>query len=271
MMDLIGHSTRPTVWGAVAAVALGAASVAVAQPTSTELFEAHVEAVDGDNIRAEHDNRVTYGEFMPPDGSGPVLFTIWQQREDQLRYSLENPGLIGGLTRGFDGETGWEVSGAGLRMIETDSEEYSELVFGSEFDGENAWETLYTEHEYVGERTFRGQAVHEISATSKTGREFDIFFSVETGIIVGKSSTRNGGSIVFTFEDYTDFGGILVPTVQRQIDQSGETVVRFRHIRYNVDEADMPQFTTPEIVASESDSGLGLMPETGGDSDDNGG
>jgi zinc protease len=130
---------------------------------------------------------------------------------------------IGEIASGFDGETAWELNpmqgprvltGKELDAVRDDAD-MGVLVYAP-----SAYKSLET----VGAEEFEGQKAYKVRVVRASGRESHEFFSVESGLLIGRVDRREShmGTMAFTavYADYKDFGGVKFPTrTVQKVDQ----------------------------------------------------
>jgi len=208
------------------------------------------EAVGGEAAIRSHTARTIRAVFEIPAQNMRGEMTIWAAAPDRLRTVLSVPGL-GEIERGFDGRIGWSIDQAiGPKLL--DGRELDELRHSADFYDDLHDPDAFASIELLGRVSFGGEECYEVKLVRPTGFEYTEYFSVKTGLIVGvrTSTATQMGSIPVTtfFEDYREFGGVLVPTVTRMRMLGLEQVITVQSIDFG--EIDPGTFELPPAIAA---------------------
>lgn len=169
--------------------------------------------------------------------SGPdlVLATITTQQ-------------AGVIERGFDGKVGWEKKATGLRDLA--SEETFYLRRYPDIYRDIKLKDQFTRLTFGGKPKVDGRDAYLIRATNASGKRELLFFDVETGFLVRRttSTTTPVGTIPeqVDFADYREVDGLRLPFTIRvsAIDSNYSVVRKFTEIKLNVP-IDQKRFNKP--------------------------
>jgi len=99
-------------------------------------------------------------------------------------------------------------------------------------------------------RLFNGRACYHLKGINNWGRVNEHFYDTETGLLVGyafNTAWRGGhGDATTTFEDYRDFGGVLMPVKTTTRDGDSLSVFMITSVTY--DDVSDSVFELPEAV-----------------------
>lgn len=103
--------------------------------------------------------------------------------------------------------------------------------------------------------TIEGKSCYHLQFKEENGTTSDRYFDVESGLLVSTISNEHetGGSrVTRQYADYKDFDGILMPTKQTIISDSGTDAWTLKKLEHEID-LDMEQFHVPGVAQVEID------------------
>jgi hypothetical protein len=198
---------------AAAILPLAAGSARAQQlPPAREIVERYVEAIGGREAVSRPSQRHTVIE-MSAMGMTMTMET-WQARPNLMLTRTQMPG-VGPTTTGYDGRTAWSVDPMqGARLL-VDAELQQTLLM-ADFDAQTDLEKSYPTMETLGQRQVEGQACWNVKMVHVGGVESQNCFDVQTGLLIGTTSTAEGPmgpiSVEQVLADYQDFDGVKMPT-----------------------------------------------------------
>jgi hypothetical protein len=164
---------------------------------------------------------------------------------------LQKSTLPGGKVElsGYDGETAWDLDAGGkvtihegdeIKTIARDADMYYHLHVM------NYFRTM----EVVDVKEFNGRPCYHLKGVNNWGRTNEQFYDKENGLLLGyafNTAWRGGkGDATETFEDYKDFGGVLMPVKDTSRDGDDLSIFTITSVTYdNVGDA---VFRLPEAV-----------------------
>jgi len=215
-------------------------------PTADQVLEKYYQALGGTAAIDKLQSRVMKGTItslaglelgyeLTQSGSEFVLATITTQQ-------------AGVVQRGFDGNRGWEKNAREIRDLGTDEifylRRYPDLYRDIKLKGQ------FTRITFGGKPKIDGRDVYVLRATNSSGKRESLFFDVETGLLVRRttSTTTPVGTIPeqIDFADYRSVDGIMMPFTIRvsAIDSDYSVVRKFTEIKVNVS-VDPKKFNKP--------------------------
>jgi len=236
------------VWAACSgAIVSRAAAQDTGLPAAKDLVDRHVKAVHADKLINEGSMR-TISEFtMGSLGTaGEIVAAGAAPARVALHMTL--PGL-GEISSGYNGEVGWSMNPMeGPRLLSGPelAQARDEADFDSNLRGPSVVDSMRTL-----ERTeVDGHDCWKVRLVWKSGRETFDCYDVDSGYLVATMLTTQTamGSIeaVITFDDYTDYDGIMLPRTTRQRAFGQEMTVRLKSVEFgNVADS---VFALPEAV-----------------------
>jgi photosynthetic reaction center cytochrome c subunit len=219
---------------------------APANPTADQILEKYYQAIGGSAAIDKLKSRVMKGTMVANNGN-ELGYELNQAGPDSVLAILTTP-QAGVIERGFDGTTGWEKSARGIRDLGADETGYL-----------RRYPALYTDIKlkeqfsrisFGGKPKIDGRDVYALRATTTGGKREQLFFDVETGLLVRRttSTTTLIGTIPeqVDFSDYRDVDGLKLPFTIRvsTVDPTYSVVRKFTEIKLNVP-VDPKRFTKP--------------------------
>jgi len=144
----------------------------------------------------------------------------------------------GVFERGFDGTIAWEKSSRGIRDLSAPEVYY--LRRYPDIYKDLKLKEQFTRLTFGGKPKVDGRDVYVIRGTTASGRRETLFFDVETGFLVRRttSMTTPVGTIPeqVDFADYKDVDGLKLPFTIRvsAVDPNYSVVRKFTEIKLNV-------------------------------------
>ena len=251
LLSACGPRTAPT-----------SASKLPKDPTADHLFEHQISLAGGAEAVTSIQNLVSKGA-MERKAEGVVMpITTVQLAPDRMHQTATLQGL-GEFIEAFDGETAWSVNpitgpaikeGAELAQTRRLADIHAVLHYADH----------YPTRTLVGPVDFEGTPCWQVDAVTSDGQARSFFFNRDNGYLRAEKlefiSEMGTLSTVISHLAYERFQGFPVAT--RQVTYLGdiEIVVTTADVRYNVPEADLPDFSPPAAVQALMDE-LNALPE----------
>jgi hypothetical protein len=212
---------------------------------------------------------VVLDRYVQATGGAPALLrhksmTIWSRTENLTNHAnvqtvvyCANGKLLQKTTlpenkeflAGYDGLTAWQIDGSGkvsiahgdvVKTVARDADMYYHLHVLKYFRS----------MEVADGREFNGRACYHLKGVNNWGKLNEQFYDKENGLLLGyafNTAWRGGkGDATVTFEDYKEFGGVLLPTKTTSRDGDAVSVDLVESVTFD-DVADSV-FTLPEAV-----------------------
>ena len=204
-------------------------------PTAEQILDKYYQAVGGTEAIEKLKSKVATGTLTTGQGA-EIGYELNQSGSDSVLAVLTTP--QGVFQRALTGTTGWEKSDRGVRDL-TDFEinyirRYSLLY------GDLKLKEQFSRTSFGGKQKIDGRDVYVVRATTTSGKRETLFFDVETGLLVKRTSstTTPVGTIPeqVEFADYKDVQGLKLPFTIRfsAVDPSFSGVRKFTEIKLNV-------------------------------------
>jgi hypothetical protein len=187
-------------------------------PSADSLFERNLEAIGGiEALEAAQSSSAVLRMEIPLAGMSGTI-TMISEGGQRLYVAHSLPGATEGVTV-VNGDMAWSVDSLmGPRIIDGDE------LMGLKMDNDplaaahhGEW---YPVRETVALIEFNGEAAYEVNASTEWGKEDTLYFSVESGLAIGSTTTESTAVgemlITTTILEYADFSGISMPSVVSQ-------------------------------------------------------
>jgi hypothetical protein len=150
---------------------------------------------------------------------------------------------------GYDGTTAWQIDGSGKVSIA-----HGEVVKTVARDADMYYHLhllkYFRSMEVADVREFNGRACYHLKGVNNWGKLNEQFYDKENGLLLGyafNTAWRGGkGDATETFEDYKEFGGVLLPTKTTSRDGDDVSVDLVESVTF--DDVGDSVFTLPGAV-----------------------
>jgi hypothetical protein len=235
-----------TLFAGAGSVLVGA-QAAEKLPSVEEVLERYVTATGGRDALLRHTSMTLHGNGQAPAKNLRVEGVLYTKDGKMLQKST----LPGGKVElsGYDGETAWDLDAGGkvtihegdeIKTIARDADMYYHLHVM------NYFRTM----EVVDVKEFNGRPCYHLKGVNNWGRTNEQFYDKENGLLLGyafNTAWRGGkGDATETFEDYQDFGGVLMPVKDTSRDGDDLSIFTITSVTY--DDVGDAVFRLPEAV-----------------------
>lgn len=220
-----------------------------ALPTAREVLDRFVEVTGAAKLVERSDGIQTTGTFSVPAQGMEGKMVIHAKAPNLLLVRIEIPGF-GEIFQGYDGNVGWTMDPASGPAL-AEEEALAQLK-----DQSNFFSSLYRDEdlqslEFVGKEEFAGNDAYRVAVVNRNGSESTLFFSVESGLLVGIDSVQHTpmGEIAVraTIGEYQEFDGVMMPTRTEQTMMGMQQVMVIESLSFEAIADSV--FALPEAVA----------------------
>lgn len=215
-------------------------------PTAEQILDKYYQALGGAAAIEKLQSRVSKGTLINNAGV-EIGYELNQSGPDSALAVLTTP-QAGVIERGFNGTKGWEKTARGVRDL-TDAE-LSYLRRYSLLYNDIKLRDQFSRVSFGGKQKIDGRDVYALRATTTGGKRETLFFDVETGLLVRRTSatTTPVGTIPeqVDFADYKDVDGMKLPFTVRfsSVEPTYSAVRKYTEIKLNVS-VDPKRFNKP--------------------------
>ncbi len=220
----------------------------VPMPSGAEIRERYVNALGGEAALRTPSSSHAVGLLEIPAQGLTASMEVFASAPNKLYTEMNMPG-VGRITSGFNGAVGWTMNpimgpvlleGANLNQVRQQADFYSVLEP----------EAYIESFEPVGRTQFEGIDCYEVKVVTTWDEEYTEFYEVETGLLRGnvrKQETAMGSvEATAVIDEYSAFGGILVPSRVIQRAMAMETILTVSSVDYDL--VDESLFEIPKEV-----------------------
>lgn len=206
-------------------------------PPADRIVSDYVRAIGGEAAINKLTSLVSKGAMTAIAADGPPSNTpieIRRRAPDKLLI------VTGRTVRGYDGKTAWAKDAVKARpeTRELDGDELADVKRDADFYRYLKMKESYARMGLLGKEKVGGRDAYVIGASGHDGRRERLYFDVERGLLIRRSSIYRTvmGAIpeVIDFDDYRDVGGVKLPFMVRWTRPPFSATSRFTEIRINV-------------------------------------
>ncbi|MBP7747474.1 MAG: hypothetical protein KA383_15265 [Phycisphaerae bacterium] len=205
-------------------------------PKAEEVLDKAVDALGGKAAMDKVHNRVSKGAFEVPLQGMKGAVTMYEAAPNKTYTIIELPN-IGKMESGTDGETFWEISPQGARILE--GEEKAMKARESEFHFLLNWKKLYKSAECTGVADVADHPAFKIVLTPTTGDPQTYYFDRKTYLPVRMDvvvkSQMGAVPVEVLITDYKAVNGVQIPHKITQRMMGMEQFVKIDSVECNVD------------------------------------
>ncbi|MDX1383842.1 MAG: hypothetical protein R3190_09390 [Thermoanaerobaculia bacterium] len=211
----------------VLATAPLAAQDAADLPAAGDVLSRYIEALGGEDAIRALDNLTWKAKLEMPGMGIEAEMTMKLQAPNRFHVEMSSPAM-GSMAQGYDGEVAWMDSQmTGPMLLEGDQLEALKLQ--GDFYADLNYAVHYPVLETVAVEEFDGQKCYRLHGETPSGRESELYFSVDTGLLAGIEGDQATpmGDVFVTIKlgGYEEFGGRLFATEQRQEVMGAEQIM----------------------------------------------
>ena len=203
-------------------------------PTLDTVLAKYVAAIGGREAQRKITSRVSKGRLDVPGVSFGGKLEVYAKAPNKS-LTIMNAEPAGLIKEGFDGRTSWSVTSNGL---DVDNNVNRAAVIDADFYREIRLAELYSRIKLVGKVKEGFRQVYLVEAVPQGGAPENLYFDVESGLLVRRDVTRNTPNssvrVEIYFSDWRDVDGVKLPFKITQILPKMRFVITFDDIRQNV-------------------------------------
>jgi len=218
-------------------------------PTANEVLERYVEVTGGRDALLRHKSMTVHGRLEVPSRNLEREGVLYTKDGKMLQKILSPDGKEN--ASGYDGQTAWDLGPDGKAVIH-EGDEVKTVARDADMYYHLQVLKYFKSMEVIDVKEFNGRACYHLKGINNWGKVNEQFYDKENGLLVGyafNTAWRGGdGDATETFEEYKDFGGVRIPTVNTHGEGGEVSIFRITSVTYD-DVAD-EVFALPEAVKS---------------------
>ena len=215
-------------------------------PSVDYVLDRYVRATGGSDALLRHKSMTIHARYQEPAAKLDVETVSYAKDGKALQLALLPTGKS---SSGYDGHTAWNINSRGEGSI-SEGDEVRSIARDADMYYHLHVMQYFRSMEVVDVRLFNGRACYHLKGINNWGRVNEHFYDTETGLLVGyafNTAWRGGhGDATTTFEDYRDFGGVLMPVKTTTRDGDSLSVFMITSVTY--DDVSDSVFELPEAV-----------------------
>ena len=210
-------------------------------PTVQQVLDRYVQVTGGRDALLRHKSMTMHMK------EGDVELVLYQKDTRAAQKILFPDGKT--MRAGYDGKVAWSIDTAGkvhlpqgdvIKTIARDADMYYHLHVLNYFRSMTV----------VDVKPFNGHPCYHLEGVNNWGRVNEQFYDTASGLLLGyafNTAWRGGhGDATATFEDYTNYGGVLMAATTTSRDGDEVSVDKITSVTY--DDVDDAMFALPEAV-----------------------
>jgi hypothetical protein len=217
--------------------------------TANEVLERYVEVTGGRDALLRHKSMTVHGRLEVPSRNlerEGVLYT----KDGKMLQKIFLPNGKENAS-GYDGQTAWDLGPNGKAVVH-EGDEMKTVARDADMYYHLRVLKYFKSMEVIDVTEFNGRTCYHLKGINNWGKVNEQFYDKENGLLVGyafNTAWRAGdGDATETFEEYKDFGGVRIPTVNTH--REGGEVSIFRIISVTYDDVADEVLALPEAVKS---------------------
>lgn len=215
--------------------------------TVSEVLDRNVRATGGREALLRHKSMTIHGRYQAR-AQNLDLETVTYTKDGKLLLKVSLPNGKEYLT-GYNGHIAWDMDGAGKVTLH-DGDEAKSVARDADMYYHLHVTSYFKSMDVVDIRDFNGRPCYHLKGTTKWDKINEQFYDKENGLLLGyafNTAWRGGnGDATETFEEYKDFGGVLMPVKTTSRDGNDLSVSLITSVTY--DDVDDSVFALPDAV-----------------------
>ena len=216
-------------------------------PATADVLERNVRATGGRDALLRHKSITIHGRYQIP-AQKLDLETVTYTRNGKLLLKVILPNGKEYLS-GYDGQIAWDLGPAGKVTLH-DGDEAKSVARDADMYYHLHVMNYFKSLDVIDIKEFNGRPCYHLKGVNNWGKVNEHFYDKENGLLLGyafNTAWRGGnGDATETFEDYKDFGGVLMPAKTTSRDGNDLSMSLITSVTY--DDVDDSVFALPDAV-----------------------
>jgi hypothetical protein len=216
-------------------------------PTALQVLDRYVRVTGGRDALLRHTSITVHGRLQVPAQKVDVETVSYTKQTRQLEKALLPGGLF--YASGYDGQVAWDMDPTGKVVIHHGDEAKTVARDADMYYHLHVLE-YFKKLDVVGVKAFAGHQCYDLRGINNWNQPNEQFYDASSGLLIGyffNTKWRGGpGDTTATFEDYKDYGGVLMPAKTTGRDATGVSVSLVTSVTY--DDVDDSVFALPAAV-----------------------
>jgi hypothetical protein len=216
-------------------------------PSALQVLDRYVQATGGRDALLRYKSTTIHQRFQVPAQKLDVEAVSYSKGLKTLQKTFLPGGKVD--LSGYDGKVAWDVGPDGkvtlyhgdiVKTIARDADMYYHLHVLDYFK----------QLDVVGVKEFAGHQCYDLKGVNNWNQPNEQFYDTSSGLLIGyhfNTKWRGGpGDTTATFEDYKNFGGVLIPVKTIGRDATGVSISLVTSVTY--DDVGDSIFVLPDAV-----------------------
>jgi len=216
-------------------------------PTVSQVLNRYVEATGGREALLRHASMTMHGHMQAQGQKADVEMVSYSKGTKQVQRTILPDGKV--YVTGYDGQVAWDVDPAGKVVIHH-GDEVKTIARDADMYYHLHVLDYFKKLEVVGVKEFQGHQCYDLKGVNNWNQPNEQFYDKDSGLLIGyffNTKWRGGpGDTTATFDDYKDFGGVLMPAKIIGRDANGVSIGIIDSVTY--DDVDDSVFVLPDAV-----------------------
>ena len=216
-------------------------------PATADVLERNIRATGGRDALLRHKSITIHGRYQIP-AQNLDLETVTYTRNGKLLLKVILPNGKEYLS-GYDGQIAWDLDPAGKVTLH-DGDEARSVARDADMYYHLHVMNYFKSLDVIDIKEFNGRPCYHLKGVNNWGKVNEHFYDKENGLLLGyafNTAWRGGnGDATETFEDYKDFGGVLMPAKTTSRDGNDLSMSLITSVTY--DDVDDSVFALPDAV-----------------------
>jgi hypothetical protein len=216
-------------------------------PTAAEILDRYVTATGGRDALLRHKSITMHGRYQEPANHLDVETVSYSKGGKSLQKAFMPGGKI--YQSGYDGQVAWDIDPTGKIIIH-----HGDVVKTIARDADMYYHLHVLDYfkklDVVGVTQFAGHQCYALNGVNNWNQPNEQFYDKESGLLIGylfNTKWRGGpGETTAVFENYRNFGGVLMPVKTTGRDANGVSIGLVTSVTY--DDVDDSVFALPDAV-----------------------
>jgi hypothetical protein len=215
-------------------------------PSAQHVLDRFVQVTGGRDAWLRHKSITIHGRYRVPARNLDVETVSYTKGGKVLQIARL---AAGNSLSGYDGHTAWDLDADGKVSIH-DGDEVKSIARDADMYYHLHVKDYFHTMEVIDVQEFNGHPCYHLKGVNNWGKVNEQFYDRQSGLLIGyafNTAWRGGnGAATATFDDYRDFGGVLMSA--KTTTRDGDSLSIFSITSVSYDDVDDSTFALPPAV-----------------------
>ena len=216
-------------------------------PTASQVLDRYVAVTGGRDALLRHKSITVHARFQAPAQKLDIETVSYSLGTKSLQKALLPGGQV--YASGYDGQVAWDMDPTGKVVIHH-GDEVKTIARDADMYYHLHVLDYFKKLDVVGVQEFAGHLCYALKGVNNWNQPNEQFYDKDSGLLIGyffNTKWRGGpGDTTATFEDYQDFGGVVMPAKTTGRDATGVSISLITSVTY--DDVDDSVLVLPDAV-----------------------